>query len=329
MDGRDERMRRIEQSNFQKAKELPMLLQDFYYSLANLSPNTKKQYLTQIDLFFKGVYGNNYNDDDILRVTGDDINRYLASRFDQSAGKSIVAMQVSSITKLYNYLQKRKLIVYNPVGDSSGRPRIPQKEEVVYLEPDEVRQLMDNIRNGVGDSQAGTKKRLAWKYRDLAIMHVFIFTGIRKAALVDLNVGDIDLDKGIMRVVDKGDKPRELYLDNSTIQALRDWIDNREQVLQKYRYSTEALFVTYFGRISVKGIDEIVAHFTQTIGKHISPHKLRSTFGTMYYRACGGDLLMTQEAMGHADVKTTQRYAVPDKTQHKSIINSMARNIKS
>lgn len=329
MNGRDERMRRVEQSNLCMVKELPTLLQDFYYSLANLSPNSKKQYLTQITLFLKYTYGDNYTNEDILKTTGDLINIYLTERSHQNVSKSIIAMQVSAITKLFKYLVDKDLLVRNPVERSTGRPRVPQKKDIVYLEIDEIQQMFQNIKNGVGVSHHSDKLRSSWVARDLAIAHLFIVTGIREAALADLNMDDLDLENGILRVIDKGDKYDNKILDQHTLGVLQDWLDDRKDHIKKYGlYGEQAIFITQHGRISVTALQRMIVNYTKTIGKHISPHKLRATFGTMYYRASGDDLLMTQEAMGHADVKTTQRYAVPDRSKHQSVINSIAKHIQ-
>lgn len=328
MDGRDERMRRIELSNLEKVKQLPDLLQGFYYSMANKSPNTKKQYMTQIVLFFKYSFGEHFSDEDILSVTGDDINAYLTYRQNQQTGKSIMAMQVSSITKLYSYLLKRNLVKVNPVDESSGRPHIPKKDEIIYLEEDEIQKMFDNIRYGYGDNHNSMMRHQKWCTRNLAIIYLFVYTGIRKTALADLNVSDVDLDERCIRVVEKGENYRKISLNDQAFKALTEWMNERTQVLARYNYQTDALFVTQHGRISVEALTKMVQYYTGNIDKHISPHKLRSTFGTMYYRRSGGDLLMTQEAMGHADVRNTQRYAVPDRAKHKSVLEAMAQNIK-
>lgn len=330
MNGRDERMRHVEQSNLCMVKELPTLLQGFYNSLANLSPNSKKQYLTQITLFLKYTYGDHYTNEDILKTTSGLIDAYLTERNSQNVSKSIIAMQVSAITKLFKYLVDRDLLVRNPVDHSAGRPRIPQKKDIVYLEIDEIQQMFQNIKHGVGVNHRSDQIRSFWATRDLAIAHLFIVTGIREAALADLNMDDLDLENGILRVIDKGNKSDNKILDPDTINILKDWLEDRSDFIKKYDlHGEQAIFISNRGRISVTALQRMIINYTKTLGKHISPHKLRATFGTMYYRASGDDLLMTQEAMGHADVKTTQRYAVPDRSKHQSVINSIAKHIKS
>lgn len=335
MNGREERMNALEKKNLEMLKSFPTLLQDFYYSMAKLSPNSKLQYMTQIKVFFHDLYGEQFTNEDITGVTGDDINKYLTLRQNQImngkiVGESIIAMQVTALKKLYEYLRNKNLITVNPIEQSSGRPKVPEKDSVVYLEYEEIRTVLNNIENGVGTLNS-QHRREKWISRNKAIFLVLIFTGLRKTALIDLNIEDLYLEKGYIKVIEKRKKYRTIEVNQVVVDALNDWLHDRKKMLGDDYDKINAVFISRskggFKRISSFVVRDLVDTYAQFPGKNLSPHKLRATFATMYYRESGGDLLATQKVMGHEKPQTTQRYAVPDMSKHKSIMENITRKI--
>jgi integrase/recombinase XerC len=146
--------------------------------------------------------------------------------------------------------------------------------------------------------------------RDLAMMKVFMGTGMRRTALKILNVSDIDFQNKTLVTVDKGagkGKVQKYNLNDSTIQALNDWLDCRDEFAQEEK--NYALFVSYQGnRLSDNGISKMVnKYFDQALWMHVSPHKIRAGVASILYEETH-DIEFDRRAIGHSNVSTTQRY---------------------
>ena len=145
------------------------------------------------------------------------------------------------------------------------------------------------------------------KERDLAIMSLFMTTGMRKSALVDINVEDVDFDKKELFVIDKGNKRHRYPLSDSVLEILNEWMGKRDEL----DVETPALFVTTRRtRLSATSVDHIVDRYAKdALGKHISPHKLRAGVCSIVYEETK-DIEFTRRVIGHSNVSTTQRYIV-------------------
>ena len=181
-----------------------------------------------------------------------------------------------------------------------------EKREKAYLNKTEIKQYISAIKTGVG-SDRQKKFQEHTRVRDFAIIMVFLTTGIRRSALANLDVNSIDFENEILRVTDKGRKVHEYNLNETTLAAITDWLNEREEWLKGE--DTEALFLGRSGeRLQVWGIKDIVEKYAVEIkGKHISPHKLRATYGTQLYEATK-DIYFVQHAMGHTTPTVTERY---------------------
>ena len=184
--------------------------------------------------------------------------------------------------------------------------RTIERRKKGFLTKEEIKQYLDAVKSGVGTDHAKVCQ-YRMRERDLAMIMIFLTTGIRVSAMWKLDVSSVDLESGTLWVTDKGSKVNQYRLNNSTVQAIRDWLHYRKYALKGNQ--TDALFVNQYGdRISKNGIAQIVTKYAADInGKHITPHKLRATYGTQLYEATK-DVYFVQKAMGHSSPTTTERY---------------------
>ena len=186
-------------------------------------------------------------------------------------------------------------------------PKLHEKP-IIRLEVDEVTRLLDSVDSGegLGTRQAAFHEKT--RLRDLAIMTLFLGTGIRISELVGLDVDDLDFNVNGFKITRKGGSQTILYFSDEVADALLAWLDERA----KYEELDEvpALFVSLQKkRMSVRSVELLVKKYAQIVTplKKITPHKLRSTYGTELYRETG-DIYVVAEVLGHKDINTTKRH---------------------
>ncbi len=146
--------------------------------------------------------------------------------------------------------------------------------------------------------------------RDRAILETLYASGVRVSELVGLDVDDLDLRRGELRVVGKGDKERLALLGRPAVAALRRYLADGRPALQREGRATRALFLNRLGgRLSVRSVSEMVRRAGRSAGlsQRVTPHLLRHTFATHLLDG-GADLRAVQELLGHESIATTQIY---------------------
>lgn len=202
-------------------------------------------------------------------------------------------------------------------------PKIHSKE-IIRLEVDEVAKLI----NEADCPDHMTKRQQAYnkhtRTRDVAILSLFLATGIRVSECVGINLDDVDFDNNSFKVTRKGGNQVILYFSDEVKKALLDWIRDREIWLKDIKEN--ALFVSLQKkRITTRAIENLVKKYSKIASplKKISPHKLRSTYGTNLYRETG-DIYVVAEVLGHKDVNTTKRhYAAMSEDIRRSVANKV------
>ena len=147
-------------------------------------------------------------------------------------------------------------------------------------------------------------------FRDKTIMEVLYGCGLRVSEVCGLNLGDVYLDDGFLRVCGKGDKERLSPISGAAARALAAYLqDTRKLLIQRYSKPTSAVFLNARGgRLTRQSVHKIVAKAGLFIGvKDLHPHTLRHSFATHMLEG-GADLRIIQEILGHADISTTQIY---------------------
>lgn len=221
----------------------------------------------------------------------------------------------SCLNSFFEYLESQGIIEKNVIRAAQiKRPKNRDLERInrdrILLTRDDFKKIINAVENGVGSS-GSRKYQRKYKNRDMSIMLLFMTTGMRKTALREINVDDIDFDNKKLRVIDKGHKIHEYSLADGLIKYLEDWIFERKLYLGVNK--TDALFISRdMKRISGQSITELIDKYAYAaLGYHISPHKLRSGLASILYNE-KHDLEYVRRVIGHSKIDTTKRYVVTD-----------------
>lgn len=304
------------------AKNLPDYCQDFFIGIENnTTPLTRVNYAKDLHIFFIYLkeykfFKNNTLDitlNDLNSLKARDIEQYLnyltyyelngQTRTNNEKGKS---RKLATLRSFFKYLYNRDKLSENVVS-KIDTPKLHSKE-IIRLETDEVVKILDEAEN----QSKLTKKQQSLKgktsIRDFAILSLLLGTGIRVSECVGLNVNDVDLDNYAFRITRKGGNQVVLYFSEEVATALTEWLEKRNLLLDGKE--EPALFISLQKkRICVRAVENIVKKYAQIAAplKKISPHKLRSTYGTNLYRETQ-DIYVVAEVLGHKDVNTTKRH---------------------
>ena len=236
-----------------------------------------------------------------------------------------IKRKFASLRSFFLYYQKRDLLRHNPTV-VVDMPKLHDRE-IIRLDADEVSDLLELVEHG-GDHLSGMKKVYYEKnkQRNIAIFTLFLGTGIRVSECVGLDIEDVDFKNNRIRIIRKGGKEEYVYFGEEVANALKSYI-TEERVHVKPREGHEhALFYSIQKRrISVQAIENLVNEYTSQITsfKHITPHQLRSTYGTALYQQTG-DIYLVAEVLGHNDVNTTRKhYAAMDDEQKRSAADAV------
>lgn len=216
------------------------------------------------------------------------------------------ARKLASVRSFFKYLFNHDLISKNVVS-KVPTPKLHTKG-IVRLENDEVERLLDAVQAPTTFTERQKNYNKNTKIRDNAMMTLFLGTGIRVSELVGLNVEDFDFSQNAFKVTRKGGNQTILYYPNEVKYALEEWLTIRETLpIDK---EEKALFLSLQNkRICTRAVENIVKKFAYESSplKKITPHKLRSTFGTNLYRETN-DIYIVADVLGHKDVNTTKKH---------------------
>lgn len=215
--------------------------------------------------------------------------------------------KLASLRTFYNYFFKNDLIDTNPAV-KVDMPKIHEKK-IVRLDVDEVAQLLDEVESGESLTTRQQMYHQRTKTRDLAILTLLLGTGIRVSECVGLDLNDIDLKNNGIKVHRKGGSEVIVYFGDEVLEALLAYLKERLTITPVEGH-TNALFLSLQNRrITVRAVENLVKKYSKLVTnlKNITPHKLRSTYGTTLYRETG-DIYLVADVLGHKDVNTTRKH---------------------
>ena len=231
--------------------------------------------------------------------------------------------KLSSLRSFYRYFVRREDITYNPV-ELVSMPKVRDKA-ITRLDIDEVALLLDQAESGEKLSEREQCFHEKTKVRDVALLTLMLGTGIRVSECVGLNIDDVDFKNDGIRIHRKGGKEVVVYFGDEVETALLNYLEERKKITAASGHE-EALFLSLQKkRISVRAVEKLVKKYAQTVTtvKHITPHKLRSTYGTNLYRETG-DIYLVADVLGHNDVNTTKKhYAALEDDRRRSARNAV------
>ncbi len=215
---------------------------------------------------------------------------------------------MSALRSFYLYFYKRQLITQNPTL-LINMPKLHDKA-IVRLDQDETAALLEYMEH-CGDELTGQKKRYyeKTKLRDIAIVTLLLGTGIRVSECVGLDILDVDFKNNGIRIIRKGGNEMVVYFGSEVEQALRTYLEERKNAVTLHGHEQALFLSTQHKRIGIQAVENMVKKYTSGIiaTKKITPHKLRSTYGTALYQRTG-DIYLVAEVLGHKDVNTTRKH---------------------
>jgi integrase/recombinase XerC len=277
----------------------------------NVSPYTIRNYTTdlcgseKVKGFFaflkeKGIDSPDKVDRVILRD-------YMAYLVEQGIVKASIARKLSAIRSFYRYMVREGILAANPVEKTSS-PKL-DKRLPEFLTLDEVERLLTAPDLSKPQGQ-----------RDRALLELLYASGLRVSELVRLDVGEVDLDSGEIRVWGKGSKERVVLMGKPASEAVNNYLEQgRPKLLGEKKGN--ALFINRYGqRIPERRVQKMLEGYAKKAGieKRVHPHMLRHTFATHLLDG-GADLRVVQELLGHAQLSSTQIYTHVTKSQAKKV----------
>lgn len=224
-----------------------------------------------------------------------------------SNGERGKARKLSAVRAFYKYLYKKGRIATNPPSLVES-PKLHERE-IIRLEPDEIAKLLDLIDSGAGLTAAQKRFHEQTKVRDAAIVTLFLGTGMRISELVGINMDDVDFYQNEVRITRKGGNQDILVFGSEVRSALLEYMLRREGMQAEPGHEKAFFLSLQRKRITVRAVEQLVKKYAKIAAplKKISPHKLRSTYGTSLYRETG-DIYLVADVLGHKDVNTTRKH---------------------
>ena len=226
----------------------------------------------------------------------------------ETTGERGLKRKISALRSFYAYYYKREMIHTNPTV-LIDVPKIHDKS-IIRLDTDEVALLLDYIEH-CGDSLTG-QKRVYYektKERDLAIVTLLLGTGIRVSECVGLDIEDVDFKNNGIKVTRKGGNEMVVYFGEEVEKALKRYLEIREGITPLAGHEHALFYSAQRKRMGVQAVENMVKKYSRqiTTTKKITPHKLRSTYGTALYQETG-DIYLVADVLGHKDVNTTKKH---------------------
>ena len=309
-------------------KTLPPFCRDYFRAIdATTTTKTRISYAYDIRIFFQFLLDQNpmFKDKNMSDFTVDVLDQIKAvdleeyeeflkdyksadSSKTETNGERGVKRKISALRSFYAYYYKHEMITTNP-SVLIDVPKIHEKNSI-RLDTDEVAMLLDYIEH-CGDTLTGQKRMYheKTKDRDLAIVTLLLGTGIRVSECVGLDVEDVDFKNNGIKVTRKGGNEMVVYFGPEVEKALKKYLEVRENITPLAGHEHALFYSTQRRRIGVQAIENLVKKYAReiTTTKKITPHKLRSTYGTALYQETG-DIYLVADVLGHKDVNTTKKH---------------------
>ncbi len=306
-------------------RDLPPFCKEFFIGIeSSTQSRTRLAYAYDLGVFFHYMHENNpvfakkeireFPMSMLDEITPMDIEEYLYSiRYYTKDGTEHkndergISRKLASLRSFYNYYFRKQLIEKNP-AELVKMPKLHEKN-IIRLDVDEVVKFLDQVENGTDLTERQKKFHEQTRVRDLAMMTLMLGTGIRVSECVGLDMEDVDFRNNGIKVHRKGGTETVVYFSEEVRDALLSYYVEREKITAADGH-TNALFLSLQKkRIQVRTVENMVKKYSRLVTslKNITPHKLRSTYGTSLYRETG-DIYLVADVLGHKDVNTTRKH---------------------
>lgn len=289
-----------------KLQGLPSIIGEYCTSMrANRKAyTTVGVYVNNVLHFARFVTGGNLTEDFYKHISPSDVENYMISLETRETkdgikrtGDDILQSRWSSLNTFFEWTMKRGYIDKNPMGIVS-RPKNNTEHRVNYLTKTEINKLMRAVDKNPNKVMA---------LRNKAAISLALATGLRVSALLNMNVYDVDFENSLIKVIEKRQKIREIYIGENIKTMLQEWIEVRNDVFADV--DTAALFVSQKrDRWSVDSFSEMLEGACASAGiKRVTPHKLRASAACALAKA-GVPVKAIAKQLGHSSTQVTMRY---------------------
>ncbi len=302
----------------------PWIREYFRAIESSTSARTRLAYAYDIRKFFEFLKENNpslknteiteFKISVLEQIGRTDIEEYMENvSLYEKDGKTIVngergkARKLSALRSMYKYFFEMEKVSKN-TAELVNPPKIHEKN-IIRLDADEVAKLLDMVESGEGLTERELVYHQRTKVRDIAILTLLLGTGIRVSECVGIDIKDVDFKNSGIKVTRKGGNESIVYFGDEVSDALLDYLEERERINAESG-SENALFLSLQNkRITVRAVEKLVKKYASRLTslKKITPHKLRSTYGTALYKETG-DIYLVADVLGHKDVNTTRKH---------------------
>ncbi len=321
----DERTEKTEYVLKEFLQDLPYFVEEFFIGIQSTTSSlTRLGYATDLRIFFNFLYteirkfqGLDFETFTISKlrlVEAYDIEKFISylTSYDYN-GKhyknslTTKSRKLATIRSMFKYYYNKNKLDGN-IATKVSMPKVHEKN-IVRLEGDEVFNIVNEAETGKDFTNRQKAYHDNTKVRDTAIILLFLGTGIRISELVGIDINDVDFYTMSFKVTRKGGNQSILYFNNDVSIALLEYFELRV-LIDAEGINMDAFFLSLQKRrISVRAVENLVKKYAKLISplKNISPHKLRSTFGTNLYRETK-DIYVVAELLGHKDVNVTKKH---------------------
>ncbi|MCM1542679.1 MAG: tyrosine-type recombinase/integrase [Blautia sp.] len=304
---------------------LPAFCKTFFRGIEEYtSARTRLAYAYDLRLFFEYLHDNNvvcegmeikdYPLSVLDEIKRGDIEEYLQyMSLYQKDGRDISneergkARKLASLRSFYNYYFQNEMINTNPAA-LVPLPKQHEKE-IIRLEPNEVAILLDQVEDGTKLTKKELEYHKKTKLRDVALLTLLLGTGIRVSECVGLDLSDVNFEVNGIKIRRKGGYEAVIYFGNEVETALLDYLEERHHMIPAEGHENALFLSLQNRRMAVRSVENLVKKYSSRVTtlKKITPHKLRSTYGTTLYQE-SGDIYLVADVLGHKDVNTTRKH---------------------
>ena len=320
---------KIDIDNELKLRELLSLLPRFCRSyFIGIEPTTSSRtriaYAYDLGVFFQYMHENNpvcnkmeipdFPIEVLDQIKAQDLEEYLnwlkyyiKDDMEHMNSERGISRKLACLRSFYHFFFRTERIATNP-AELVKMPKLHEKT-IVRLDVDEVASLLDEVESGENLTKRQRAYHAQTKKRDLALLTLMLGTGIRVSECVGLDMTDVDFKNNGIKVHRKGGYESIVYFGEEVEQALLEYMKERSEIFPA-EGNANALFLSMQKkRMSVRSVENLVKKYSKLVTslKNITPHKLRSTYGTSLYQETG-DIYLVADVLGHSDVNTTKKH---------------------
>ncbi|MDD6401563.1 MAG: tyrosine-type recombinase/integrase [Lachnospiraceae bacterium] len=305
--------------------ELPDYVKKFFRGIQQThSSRSRLVYARDIKCFYEYVFDSytdaNFNslkdisldvlssiDHELIEDYLDYLQMYRKNGRVYTNNKATIKRKLASLSVFYKYLYKHEYVSQNPIS-KVDMPKLHDKP-ITRMDEAEVANFLDNVEYGSNLTKHQLLHHEKAKNRDLALLTLMLSTGIRISECVGLDIKDIDFENMCIRVTRKGGKEAIVYFSDEASAYLKAYYEERKKIIPVEGHEKAFFLSSQRKRLGVRSIENLVKKYSVSAVplKHITPHKLRSTYGTALYQETS-DIYLVADVLGHSDVNTTRKH---------------------